>query len=469
MATNEPNKPNNVINIDPGKTQTQEKSAPDQPLAAGGEAPAPAVEGSEKAKPTVPEKSAPEEKSPAKIPEPPRKSGPEVTAGKDSHMTEKKEQQEQDAKKPGRKPRTAKTADKPDKPEKAAKPAKRGRPPKADKEQKQAAGIGGGGSFGKTAPAKSEAPAAPLQPEQPPVPREAPRPKEPEQIVHINLSEIHAFKDHPFGVRNDAEMQALSESVKDKGVNSPALVRPREGGGYEIVAGHRRQWASELAGFKDMPCIVRQMTDDEAILAMTDDNLRQREKILPSEKAVSLKMQFEALKHQGTVGASGQNVPKKDAGKWSIDLVGERNGMTGKQVQRYIRLTELVPDLLKAADEKKLGFTPAIELSFIKPKNQNLIAVSIEGQQSSPSLSQAKRMRELDQKGQLNGDAIDGILCEQKKEVDRVIISSEELNKYFGKDKTPQQMKNQIIKLLDEWQGKEKEQAPPEKKADREK
>ena len=454
MATNEPNKPDNVINIDPGnKTSVREKTAPDQPLAAGGEAPAP-----ETAKPAASEKTAPEEKSPAKTPEPPGKSGPEVTGAGDSLA-------EQEAKKPGRKPR----ADKTDKPEKTDKPARRGRTPKTDKGQKTAAGIGGVGGSGKTAPAKEQAPAAPPVPEQPPVPREAPRPKEPEQIVHINISELHPFKDHPFGVRDDAEMQALSESVKDKGVNSPALVRPREGGGYEIVAGHRRQRASELAGFKDMPCIVRQMTDDEAILAMTDDNLRQRETILPSEKAVSLKMQFEALKHQGAVVTSGQNVPKQDAGKWSIDLVGERNGMTGKQVQRYIRLTELVPDLLKAADEKKLGFTPAIELSFIKPKNQNLIAVSIDGQQSSPSLSQAKRMRELDQKGQLNGDTIDGILCEEKKEVDRVIISGEELNKYFGKDKTPQQMKNQIIKLLDEWSGKEKELAPPEKKADREK
>ncbi|MBE6828731.1 MAG: DNA-binding protein, partial [Ruminococcaceae bacterium] len=177
----------------------------------------------------------------------------------------------------------------------------------------------------------------------------------------------------------------------------------------------------------------------------------------------------EAIKHQGARDTSGQNVQNKDAGKWSIDIVGERNNMNPKQVQRYIRLTALVPDLVKAVNEKNIGFTPAVELSFIKPKNQNLIAVSLEGQQSSPSLSQAKRMRELDQKGMLNGDVIDGILCEQKKEVDKVIISGEELNKYFGMDKTPQEMKNQIIKLLDDWKAKEKEHSAPEKKPQMEK
>jgi len=234
----------------------------------------------------------------------------------------------------------------------------------------------------------------------------------------------------------------------------------------EIIAGHRRQKASELAGFTDMRCIVRNMTDDEAILAMTDDNLRQRSEILPSEKAVSLKMQIEAINHRG---ARGQNVHNSDAGKKSIEIVGERNGMTGKQVQRYVRLTALVPDIRKAVDEKKIGFTPAVEISFIKPKHQNMIAVSIDGQQSAPSLSQAKRMRELDQKNMLNGDVIDGILCEEKKEVDRVIISGEELGKYFGKEKTPQQMKEQIIKLLDDWSGKQKELAPPEKKPQMEK
>ena len=310
---------------------------------------------------------------------------------------------------------------------------------------------------------KEDSPAVPPAPEKNTAPREAPRSGAPEQIVYLKISELHAFKNHPFGVRDDSEMKALVESVSNGGVNQPALVRPREDGGYEIVAGHRRQKASELAGYFEMPCIVREMTDDEAILAMTDDNLRQRSEILPSEKAVSLKMQVEAIKHQGARESSGQNV-QKNTGQRSIDIVGERNNMNPKQVQRYIRLTELVPDIREAVDEKRLGFTSAVEISFINPKNQNLIAVSLDGQQSSPSLSQAQRLRELDVKGQLNGDIIDGILGEQKKEVDKVIISTQELGQYFGKDKTPREMKEQIITLLEDWAGKQKELAPPEKK-----
>ena len=435
MATNEPNKPDNVINIDPGnKTQAEEKAAPDQPLQAGGEAPGDVVVSSDKINEIISEKKA---------------------AAREAAQTAEKAAPEEKAPepaKPARRGRPAK-AEKADKPEKEPKPEKK---PKAEK----AAGRGGAGGS-----ANKDAPPAP-EPEKPAEPREAPRPDEQEQIVFIKLSELHAFKNHPFGVRDDAEMRSLVESVKEKGVNQPALVRPREDGGYEIIAGHRRQKASELAGFTDMRCIVRNMTDDEAILAMTDDNLRQRSEILPSEKAVSLKMQIEAINHRG---ARGQNVHNSDAGKKSIEIVGERNGMTGKQVQRYVRLTALVPDIRKAVDEKKIGFTPAVEISFIKPKHQNMIAVSIDGQQSAPSLSQAKRMRELDQKNMLNGDVIDGILCEEKKEVDRVIISGGELGKYFGKEKTPQQMKEQIIKLLDDWSGKQKELAPPEKKPQMEK
>ena len=179
-----------------------------------------------------------------------------------------------------------------------------------------------------TAPKEAKAP----EQEQPAAPRDATRSAEPEQIVYINLSELHSFKNHPFGVRDDSEMKGLVESVKASGVNQPALVRPREDGGYEIIAGHRRQKASELAGFANMPCIVRNMTDDEAILAMTDDNLRHREKILPTEKANSLKMQVEAIKHQGGPGLG------EDAGKRSTEIVGERNGMNYKQVQRYYPL-----------------------------------------------------------------------------------------------------------------------------------
>lgn len=212
---------------------------------------------------------------------------------------------------------------------------------------------------------KGGAPAGAEVTPEPSAPRDATRSVK-EEIVYLNLSDLHPFKNHPFGVRDDAEMQGLVESVKAAGVNQPALVRPREDGGYEIIAGHRRQRASELAGFANMPCIVRNMTDDEAILAMTDDNLRHRERILPTEKAQSLKMQVEAIKHQG----SRPGEEDKDAGKRSTQVVGDRNGMNYKQVQRYIRLTELVPDLQKMVDEKKLAFTPAVEISFIRPKNQ---------------------------------------------------------------------------------------------------
>ena len=356
-------------------------------------------------------------------------------------------------------------------PEKDRGPAKasRGRPTKVDKAAHDKAKPQPRDKMsqskppaGKGTPAKDEALAPP---EQPPAPRDATR-AEKEEIVYINLSELHPFQNHPFGVRDDAEMQGLVESVRASGVNQPALVRPTEDGGYEIIAGHRRQRASELAGFANMPCIVRNMTDDEAILTMTDDNLRHREKILPTEKAQSLKMQVEAIKHQGA--RPGEDA--QEAGKRSTQIVGDRNGMNYKQVQRYIRLTELVPDLQKMLDEKQLAFTPAVEISFIRPKHQRYIAVAIEGQQSSPSLSQAQKMRELDKQGALNGDVIDGILSEQKKEVDKVIINSAELEKYFGKDKSPREMKDQIMSLLDDWKAKQPpELGKPDKKKDMEK
>lgn len=355
-----------------------------------------------------------------------------------------------------------------DKVKDAAKP-RRGRPPKADKAAPDKAKPQPRDKMsqskppaGKGTPVKAEAPATT---EQPPAPRDATRGMK-EEIVYLNLSELHPFKNHPFGVRDDAEMQGLVESVKAAGVNQPALVRPREGGGYEIIAGHRRQRASELAGFVNMPCIVRNMTDDEAILAMTDDNLRHRERILPTEKAAALKQQVEAIKHQGA--RPGED--DRDAGKRSTQIVGDRNGMNYKQVQRYIRLTELVPDLQKMVDEKQLSFTPAVEISFIRPRHQKYIAVAIEGQASSPSLSQARKMRELDKEDKLNGDIIDGILSEQKKEVDKVIINSAELEKYFGKDKTPREMKDTILALLDEWKEKQPpELGKPDKKKDMEK
>ena len=231
--------------------------------------------------------------------------------------------------------------------DKAAKPG-RGRPPKDGKaapDKVKPPKPRDKKSQSKPAPEKPAvdkggAPAGAEVTPEPSAPRDATRPVK-EEIVYLNLSDLHPFKNHPFGVRDDAEMQGLVESVKAAGVNQPALVRPREDGGYEIIAGHRRQRASELAGFANMPCIVRNMTDDEAILAMTDDNLRHRERILPTEKAQSLKMQVEAIKHQG----SRPGEEDKDAGKRSTQVVGDRNGMNYKQVRRYIHLTELVPDL----------------------------------------------------------------------------------------------------------------------------
>lgn len=314
-------------------------------------------------------------------------------------------------------------------------------------------------------PTKTEPPASKAEPPAKAEPVAAPRSQEVEQVVYIKLSELHTFKNHPFQVRDDDEMRAMVESVKDKGITNAAVVRPREGGGYEMVSGHRRMKASELAGFADMPCIVRNLTDEQAITQMVEDNTNQRENILPSERAKALKMQLEAIKHQGAKEATSGQLDPKDAGRRSNEIVAERNKMTVKQVQRYIKLNDLVPDLQKMMDAGQIKFTPAVELAYIKPKNQRYIAVAIEGQQSAPSLSQAQRMRELDQKGVLNGDVIDGIMMEDKKEVDKVILTGAELGKYFGKETTPREMKDQIIKLLDDWKGQQKEVAKPEKKA----
>ena len=252
----------------------------------------------------------------------------------------------------------------------------------------------------------------------------------------------------------------------------PGLARPeKDGNGYEIISGHRRHRGSELAGLNEMPFIVREMTDHEAVQAMKDSN-KQRGEMLPMEMARLLDLEMEDIKHQGV---ALKNVALGDIGKRSAEIVGEAHGMNYKKVMRYIRLNSLVPELQDMVDGvavnssgepmKKLGFIPAVELSYIRPRNQQLIAVSIEGEQASPSVAQAKRLRELDQAGKLTGDIIDAILSEEKKEVGQVIISTEELSKYFGQEATPRQMKDQIMALLDEW----KEKQPPEKKAELEK
>ena len=439
MAKNEPNRPEDLKTGPVTKTPAEEKAAPTvEPLEAGGTAPGDVVVSFDKINELANERKA------AGLEAAPETKTQEAPAEKEAPAPEDKAPEKKAARK-GRLPK----ADKPDKgtkPEKAPKAEKSTRPQKAASD--------------KAAPAQKEAPAPAQEPEKPPEPKEAPRSNEQEQIVYLNLSELYAFKDHPFQVKKDDEMLAMVESVKDKGVTQPAIVRPREDGGYEIVSGHRRQMASELAGFTNMPCVVRNLTDDEAITQMVEDNTNQREEILPSEKAKALKMQLEAIKRQGTRNGNGQR---------SNEIVAERNKMTVKTVQRYIKLNDLVPDLMKLADEKKIGFTPAVECAFIKPKNQRYIAIAVEGQSASPTFSQAKRMRELDQKGLLNPDMIDGIMLEEKKEVDKVILSSQELGQYFGKDKTPREMKDQIMTLLEEWKGQQKDIAKPEKKNEQEK
>ena len=331
-------------------------------------------------------------KEPEKVsvsPEPEKKTEPEVKTPQVSvynfaEIMKEKKAEERAAAPGGEKPDPAK-AEKPEKqpeapkkaeekPKEPEQPKRRGRPPKADKDKaaapKPKAPAQKPEKAVKKEPEKKAAPTvqAASAPKGPEKPKDAPR-RGKEQIVYIKLNELHAFKNHPFEVRDDEEMRAMVSSVKDKGVTQPAIVRPREDGGYEIVSGHRRQKASELAGYADMPCIVRNLTDDEAITQMVEDNLNQREEILPSERAKALKMQLEAIKHQGS-RTSGQIDPK-DAGKRSNEIVAERNKMAVKQVQRYIRLNELVPDLMKLMDEKKLGFTTAVELSYIGKKNQN--------------------------------------------------------------------------------------------------
>lgn len=358
--------------------------------------------------------------------------------------------------------------------DKKDKAPKKGRQPKADKAAPEKAAkpvrdkVSQSGKAGKTAPAQEAAP-APV-PEQPPEPAVIPRPVEEGQVVYLKLSELHAFhtfRDHPYKVQDDDKMKELVGTIQEHGVMTPATVRPeKEGGGYEIIAGHRRQHGSQLAGLEEMPCIVRNMTDLEAVREMKISN-KQRGDPLPSELARLFDLEVEAIKHQG--GAL-DGVAAGDVGKRSTEIVGENNGMNYKKVMRYIRLNSLVPDLLNMVDEKKMGFMPAVELSYIKPKNQRLIAVSIEGEQSSPSLSQAQKLRELDKEGKLSGDVIDGILGETKKEVDKVIISTAELGEFFDKTATPREMKDQILALLGEWKDKQPpELGKPEKKVDMEK
>ncbi|MCD8129570.1 MAG: ParB/RepB/Spo0J family partition protein [Oscillospiraceae bacterium] len=273
-----------------------------------------------------------------------------------------------------------------------------------------------------------------------------------EVVVQIPLSELHDFPGHPFKVRDDESMQETAESVKACGVLVPAIVRPLEGGGYEIVAGHRRKHACELAGLSSMPAIVRELDADAATIIMVDSNL-QRENILPSERAQAYRMKLEAIKRQGqrTDLTCGQ-VGHKFHGVKARDIIAEDSGESGRQIQRYIRLTELSPELQKMVDEKKIGLTPAVELSYLKPEEQALLLDTIDSEQATPSLSQAQRMKKLSQEGRLNDDTMLGIMMEQKKpEPYSVTLSGEMLHKYFPRSYTPQRMEETILKLLEAW------------------
>lgn len=277
--------------------------------------------------------------------------------------------------------------------------------------------------------------------------------KHQENVQQIPLTELHPFKNHPFQVRDDERMQETAESIKEYGVLVPAIARPKEGGGYELVAGHRRKRACELAGVETMPVIVRDLDDDAAILVMVDSNL-QRENILPSERAYAYKMKLEALKHQGSRSdlTSGQIGPKLET-KRTNAIVAEQAGESIKQVQRYIRLTNLVPELLEKVDNKALAFNPAVELSYLPPETQRHMMSAMEVTQSTPSLSQAQRIKKFSQMGRASEDVLLAIMSEEKKpETGKVTISTDRLRKYFPKSYTPQKMEEVIFKLLDAWQ-----------------
>ena len=273
-----------------------------------------------------------------------------------------------------------------------------------------------------------------------------------ERVQMLPLSELHPFHSHPFKVKDDEAMANTVESVKQFGVLVPAIVRPREEGGYEIVAGHRRHHASELAGKTEMPAIVRDLDDDEATIIMVDSNL-QRESLLPSERAYAYKLKLDALKHQGarndlTSVQVGQKLNARDT-------VAKSAGESAVQIQRFIRLTELIPALLDMVDDKKIAFNPAVELSYLKPDEQTLLLDAMDSEQATPSLSQAQRLKKFSQEGSLSVDVMRAIMSEEKKpEQEKVTLTGDKLRKYFPKSYTPEQMESTIIRLLEQWQRK---------------
>ena len=274
-----------------------------------------------------------------------------------------------------------------------------------------------------------------------------------EKVTELPLEELFPFPEHPFRVLDDDAMRDTAESVKQYGVLVPAIVRPREDGGYEIVSGHRRHRACELAGLETMPCIIRDMDDDAATIIMVDSNL-QRENILPSERAKAYKMKLEAIRRQAgrppreNSDQRGQNF----RGKTSREIIAQNSPDSSTQIQRFIRLNELAQPLLEMVDDKKIAFNPAVELSYLKPKEQELLLTTMESEQATPSVSQAKRLKKFSQEGHLTEDSMLAIMSEEKKDVDKLTLSGDTLKKYFPNTYTPQQMEDTIIKLLEQWQ-----------------
>lgn len=272
-------------------------------------------------------------------------------------------------------------------------------------------------------------------------------------IKQVRLSQLFPFKQHPFKVNDDTKMQETVESIKQYGVLSPAIARPLPDGGYELVSGHRRKRACELAGLETMPVIVRELDDDAAAILVVDSNL-QREGLLPSERAFAYKLKLEALRHQGerTDLTSRQVVDKLKA----ADRVGEDVGESARQVQRYIRLTELIPPLLDMVDERKIAFNPAYELSFLTKDEQRLLLDAMDSEQATPSLSQAQRLKQFSQRGELTAEVMRAIMSEEKKDAERITLKGDTLRKYFPASYTPKRMEETIIKLLEQWQKRRK-------------
>lgn len=277
-----------------------------------------------------------------------------------------------------------------------------------------------------------------------------------EKVMEIPLTELFPFKDHPFKVKDDEAMADTAESIKEYGVLVPAIARPRDEGGYELVAGHRRHRASELAGLETMPVIVRNLDDDAATIIMVDSNL-QRENILPSERAFAYKMKLDAVKRQGArTDLTFRQVGEKLN---SIEELAKTTGDSGRQISRFIRLTELIPQLLDMVDDKKIAFNPAVELSYLKPEEQTDLLEAMDMEQATPSLSQAQRLKKFSAEGKCTLEVMCAIMSEEKKgELDKVTLTGDKLRKYFPKSYTPQKMEETIIKLLEGWHKKRTQQ-----------